>query len=75
MKTIESTSSDPSISSKAPAPNGVSSMRLGIATDHGGFELKEKLVVQLRNIGPPFCFRFRERINSVFNVCLEIAFP
>jgi RpiB/LacA/LacB family sugar-phosphate isomerase len=26
-------------------------MRLGIATDHGGFELKEKLVVQLRDAG------------------------
>lgn len=26
-------------------------MRLGIATDHGGFELKEKLVVRLRAAG------------------------
>ena len=26
-------------------------MRLGIATDHGGFELKEKLAVQLRDAG------------------------
>jgi ribose 5-phosphate isomerase B len=26
-------------------------MRLGIATDHGGFELKEKLVIQLRAAG------------------------
>jgi len=26
-------------------------MRIGIATDHGGFELKEKLAVQLRDAG------------------------
>jgi ribose 5-phosphate isomerase B len=26
-------------------------MRIGIATDHGGFELKEKLVVRLRTAG------------------------
>jgi ribose 5-phosphate isomerase B len=26
-------------------------MRIGIATDHGGFELKEQLVVKLRNMG------------------------
>jgi ribose 5-phosphate isomerase B len=38
-------------SSKAPAAKGPSPMRLGIATDHGGFELKEKLVIQLRAAG------------------------
>jgi len=27
-------------------------MRVGIATDHGGFGLKEELVTQLRTIGP-----------------------
>ena len=26
-------------------------MRIGIATDHGGFELKERLAVQLREAG------------------------
>ena len=26
-------------------------MRVGIATDHGGFGLKEELVTQLRNAG------------------------
>ena len=26
-------------------------MRIGIATDHGGFQLKEELAVQLRNAG------------------------
>ena len=26
-------------------------MRIGIATDHGGFELKEKLATRLRNAG------------------------
>jgi ribose 5-phosphate isomerase B len=26
-------------------------MRIGIAADHGGFELKEKLAAQLRNAG------------------------
>jgi len=35
----------------APKPDGKSPMRLGIAADHGGFELKEKLAAQLRGEG------------------------
>jgi ribose 5-phosphate isomerase B len=37
--------------SKAPTTKKTTPMRLGIATDHGGFELKEKLIGQLRAAG------------------------
>jgi ribose 5-phosphate isomerase B len=34
-----------------PNTKNIEPMRLGIATDHGGFELKEKLAVELRGAG------------------------
>jgi ribose 5-phosphate isomerase B len=35
----------------APAPEGRKWMRLGIAADHGGFDLKERLAARLRQAG------------------------
>jgi ribose 5-phosphate isomerase B len=36
---------------QSPAPEKRKLMRLGIAADHGGFELKEKLAARLRDAG------------------------
>jgi ribose 5-phosphate isomerase B len=50
MKTLSKPSRLPD-ALKAAITKGPKTMRLGIATDHGGFELKEKLVGQLRDAG------------------------
>jgi ribose 5-phosphate isomerase B len=41
----------PETQSTAPAPDNRKKMRLGIAADHGGFELKEQLAARLRKAG------------------------
>src|SRR5262249_61643021 len=38
-------------SSQPTAARGGNAMRVGIATDHGGFELKEDLMARLRSAG------------------------
>ena len=44
-------------------------MRVGIATDHGGFELKDELVRQLRAAGhePVDPMRLRATVNRVLD--------